>query len=198
MNDSAPNCTAFVGKKCIASGDLRHVVRKSKEMIDSDEHAQILIFDNTTSDIIEVDFRGAVNDVLRRISGSAGGLAQSVEPESRGPGRPKLGVIAREVTLLPRHWEWLASQSGGASVTLRRLVELARKENQGKDRLRQAREAAYRFLSAMAGDFPGFEEAARALFAGDGDRFMKIVKPWPRDVREHAVKLAARGFEVRR
>jgi uncharacterized protein len=194
MSEPTQDCTAFAGTKCVASGDLGHVVRKSKEMIDSDERAQVLIFDDTTSDIIEVDFRGTTDDVLRRITGSAGGAAQSVEPESRGPGRPKLGVIAREVTLLPRHWDWLASQPGGASVTLRRLVELARKENQGRDRQRQVREAAYRFLSAMAGDFPGFEEAARALFAGDGDRFMKIVKPWPRDVREHAVKLAEASF----
>lgn len=194
MSEPAQNCTAFAGTKCVASGDLGHVVRKSKEMINSDERAQVLIFDDTTSDIIEVDFRGTTDDVLRRITGSAGGGAQLVEPESRGPGRPKLGVIAREVTLLPRHWDWLASQPGGASVTLRRLVELARKENQGKDRQRQVREAAYRFLSAMAGDFPGFEEAARALFAGDGDQFMKIVTPWPRDVREHAVKLAGASF----
>jgi uncharacterized protein len=104
-------------------------------------------------------------------------------------------VVAREVTLLPRHWDWLAGQPGGASVTLRKLVEQARKDNEGKDRLRRAREAAYRFLSAMAGNLPGFEEAARALFAGDRDRFAAIVAPWPQDVREHAVKLAARGFD---
>ena len=109
MDRMALNFTAFVGTTCVASGDLRHVVRKSKEMIDSGENAQVLIFDDTTSDIIEVDFRGTVDDVLWRIAGSTGGVAQTVEPESRGPGRPKLGVIAREVTLLPRHWAWLAS-----------------------------------------------------------------------------------------
>ena len=108
---------------------------------------------------------------------------------------PELGVVAREVTLLPRHWDWLAGQPGGASVTLRKLVEQARKDNEGKDRLRRAREAAYRFLSAMAGNLPGFEEAARALFAGHRDRFAAVVAPWPQDVREHAVKLAARGFD---
>jgi uncharacterized protein len=188
MSDSAQNCTAFTGMKQIASGDLRLVALKSKAVIDSDDCAQVLIFDDTTADIIEVDFRGTPEEVLRRV-------ARPVEVESRGPGRPKLGVVAREVTLLPRHWDWLAGQPGGASVTLRKLVEQARKDNEGKDRLRRAREAAYRFLSAMAGNLPGFEEAARALFAGHRDRFAAIVAPWPQDVREHAVKLAARGFD---
>ncbi len=192
MSGPTQNCTAFAGTKRIASGDLGNVIRKSRELMDADERSQVLIFDDATSDIIEVDFRGTPEEVLRRLTGPAADLK---EAESRGPGRPKLGVIAREVTLLPRHWDWLASQPGGASVTLRRLVEQARKENQGKDRLRQAREAAYRFLSSMAGNFPGFEEAARALFAGNRDRFAEIVKPWPGDVRDHALQLAERSFD---
>ena len=109
----------------------------------------------------------------------------------RRPGRPKLGVVAREVTLLPRHWEWLNSQPGGASVALRKLVEEARRANSGKDRLRRAQEAAYRFMSTMAGNEPGFEEAARALFAGRQEPFEALVRGWPKDVREHAKKLAA-------
>ena len=191
MSDPPQNCTAFAGTKCIASGGLRQVALKSKAVIDADERMQILIFDDATSNIVEVDFRGSPEDVLRRISG-----AGSQDARNRGPGRPKLGVVAREVTLLPRHWDWLASQPGGASVTLRKLVEQARKDNRGKDRQRQAREAAYRFMSAVAGNLPGFEEAARALFAGERYRFEEIVKSWPDDVREHAVKLAAPGFGV--
>jgi hypothetical protein len=112
----------------------------------------------------------------------------------RGPGRPKLGVVAREVTLLPRHWEWLATQPGGASITLRRLVEHAKRASTGKDRVRRSQSAAYRFMSAMAGDEPGFEEATRALFAGNLDRFNTLVEGWPRDVRDHARRLATGAF----
>lgn len=124
---------------------------------------------------------------------------KAVAPEAvpRGPGRPKLGVVAREVTLLPRHWEWLNGQPGGASVALRKLVDEARRANDGKDRVRQAREAAYRFMSVMAGNERGFEEATRALFAGDRERFEEFVASWPADVRDHAKRLAAAAFEGR-
>ena len=92
----------------------------------------------------------------------------------RGRGRPKLGVVAREVTLLPRHWDWLNSQSGGASVALRKLVEAARLAGDDKDRTRHAQEAAYRFMTALAGNLPGYEEATRALYAADPARFDAI------------------------
>jgi hypothetical protein len=178
-------CTAFAGTRRIASGDLREVAVKAKAEMDRDRWAQVLIFDDVTSNLIEVDLRG--NEPV----------SEPVKPpeETRRPGRPKLGVVPREVTLLPRHWEWLASQPGGASVALRKLVEQARFANQGRDRRRRAQEAAYRFLSAMAGNAPGFEEAIRALFGGSKDRFNEIVEPWPVDVRDHAKKLAAVAFE---
>jgi hypothetical protein len=181
------HCTAFTGSKRIASGDLRQVALAAKAVWDRDKWAQVLIFDDVTSNLIEVDFRGSPEDVGRR-------LAEEVPAEPRRPGRPKLGVVAREVTLLPRHWDWLASQPGGASVALRKLVEQARVTNQGRDRRRRAQEAAYRFLSAMAGNEPGFEEATRALFAGKRERFDEMVEAWPEDVREHAKKLAAAAF----
>ena len=181
------HCTAFAGSKRIASGDLRHVALAAKAVWDRDKWAQVLIFDEVTSNLIEVDFRGSPEDVGRR-------LAEEGEAPPRRPGRPKLGVVAREVTLLPRHWDWLASQPGGASVALRKLVEQARLTNQGRDRRRRAQEAAYRFLSAMAGNEPGFEEATRALFAGKRERFDEMVEAWPEDVREHAKKLAAVAF----
>ena len=180
-------CTAFAGSKRIASGDLRQVALAAKAVWDREKWAQVLIFDDVTSNLIEVDFRGSPEDVGRR-------LAEEVPVEPRKPGRPKLGVVAREVTLLPRHWDWLASQPGGASVALRKLVEQARHTNQGRDRRRRAQEAAYRFLSAMAGNEPGFEEAIRALFGGKRDRFDEMVEAWPADVREHAKKLAAVAF----
>ncbi|MDB5750693.1 MAG: hypothetical protein JWP65_1114, partial [Ramlibacter sp.] len=106
----------------------------------------------------------------------------------------QLGVVAREVTLLPRHWDWLAAQPGGASVTLRRLVDEARRGAGGADAMRAARERAYRFLNAVAGNLPGFEEALRALFAGDAARFAEFAAAWPQDVREHAQAMAAGAF----
>src|SRR5690606_18915615 len=108
---------------------------------------------------------------------------------ARGRGRPKLGVIGREVTLLPRHWEWLDGQPGGASVTLRKLVEKAKRENAGADRCREGREAVYRFITVMAGNEPGYEEAVRTLFGTGVDRlkqFRKQTQAWPADVREFA------------
>jgi hypothetical protein len=103
-------------------------------------------------------------------------------------------VVAREITLLPRHWDWLAAQPGGASVALRRLVEDARKVSAGEDRRRAAQEATYRFMQAMAGDAPGFEDASRALFAGDVTRFEEQVARWADDVRDHALWLATDAF----
>src|SRR4029079_13633389 len=138
---------------------------KAKAAVDKGE--QVLIFDDTTSESIELDFRGSSEDLLRRLARPDSREVAAVSGAARGPGRPKLGVVAREVTLLPRHWEWLNAQPGGASVALRKLVEEARRSNEAKDRLRQAQEALYRFMSTVAGDEAGFEEASRALFAGD-------------------------------
>ena len=196
------HCTAFEGSRCVAAGELAQVVQKVKKILDRGECTPILIFDNSTSEPIEVDFRGTVKDVLARLPSRASAHETSTDPieaaatdptaaSPRGPGRPKLGVVAREVTLLPRHWEWLNRQPGGASVALRKLVEDARRTNAGKDRVRQSQDATYRFMSAMAGNNPGFEEAARALFAMDAKRFGQHMASWPADIRDHAKKLAA-------
>ena len=187
------HCIAFAGARRIAAGDLAEVGLKAKEAIDRGRE-QVLLFDAATSEPIDLDFRGTPADLLKRLARAAVPASVAAGPEHgapRGPGRPKLGVVAREVTLLPRHWEWLSGQPGGASVALRKLVEQARRDNDGRDRTRRAQESAYRFMSAMAGDRPGFEEATRALFAGDRARFARLVKPWPADVRDHAKKLAA-------
>lgn len=193
-------CTAFNGNQLIASGNLLKVARKAKEIIDLDDQASILIFSDDTSELVEVDFRGTAKDVLGRLKrataeGKSANLSSVTDqPSPRGPGRPKLGVVSREITLLPRHWDWLNRQPGGASVALRKLVEEARKVNSGKDRVRQSKEVTYRFMSAMAGDFPGFEEATRALFAGDSVRFNSLVDSWPIDIRDHARNLAEAAF----
>jgi hypothetical protein len=189
---------AFDGDRRVASGDLRKVARAAKETLDRRKDALVLVFDGMTSGPIEIDFRGTVDDVLTRLPDIATAPAageEAAQPAPRGPGRPKLGVVAREVTLLPRHWEWLAQQSGGASVALRRLVDEARRANKDKDRIRHAQEAAYRFMAAMAENKPHYEEVARALFAGDAGRFEAWTATWPADVRDHARRLAAAAFE---
>jgi uncharacterized protein len=187
---------AFEGDRCIASGDLRNVARAAKETLDRRKDAAVLVFDSASGPI-DIDFRGSVDDVLARLPDPDAPAAteDAAVAAPRGPGRPKLGVVAREVTLLPRHWEWLAQQSGGASVALRRLVDEARRANKDKDRIRQAREAAYRFIAAMGENKPHYEEVARALFAGDAERFQAWTAPWPADVRDHARRLAAAAFE---
>jgi hypothetical protein len=192
-------CTAFAGTRRIASGALRHVALVAQRMLQASGQqadAPVLIFDDRSSHQIEIDLRGSSADLLRRLAEAE----VAVKPEAdetgapaarKGPGRPRLGVVAREVTLLPRHWQWLNAQPGGASVALRRLVEEARRAYAGRDRRRAAQEAAYRFMSAMAGDAPGFEEATRALFAGDAAAFEEHTAAWPDDVRDHAALLAA-------
>ncbi len=190
------NCTAFYTDRCIASGRLAEVASKTKQVLDQDPQAGILIFDDHTGEQVEIDFRGTVDQVLERLDAQPD-KAEAHAPEKaarRGPGRPKLGVVSREVTLLPRHWAWLNSQPGGASVALRKLVEEARRVNHERDNVRAGQEAAYRFMSAMAGNRPGFEEAARALFAGDAEKFEQMITPWPADIRAHAVKLAQPAF----
>jgi uncharacterized protein len=185
------NCTAFEGSRQIASGDVAFVATKVKEVVDRGERAPVLIFDDDSSQLVEIDFRVTVEEVRARLRPVE---AAPVEAAPRRPGRPKLGVVAREITLLPRHWEWLATQPGGASVAIRKLVEQARGASQPQDRIRLARESAYRFMSAMAGNEPGFEEATRALFAGKRERFDQETDAWPADVRSHARKLAGAGF----
>ncbi|HEV3500466.1 MAG TPA: DUF2239 family protein [Bradyrhizobium sp.] len=187
---------AFEGDRCIASGGLREVVGAVKATLDRRRDASVLIFDGSTGAPIEVDFRGSITEVLARLPDIPGAhaAAEDTVRTPRGPGRPKLGVVAREVTLLPRHWEWLAQQSGGASVALRRLVDEARRSGEGRDSMRQAQEAGYRFMSVMAGNKPHYEDAIRALFAGDAARFEKSIAEWPADVRRHASRLAEAAF----
>jgi uncharacterized protein len=187
---------AFEGDRCIASGGVRDVVSAAKAALDRCKDASIQIFDGLTGGTIEIDFRGSIDDVLARLPETVGrsAPAEDAVPTPRGPGRPKLGVVAREVTLLPRHWEWLAQQPGGASVALRRLVDEARRTSEDGDRIRQAQEGAYRFMSVAAGNNPHYEDAIRALFAGDAARFEKLIAEWPADLRKHASLFAAGAF----
>lgn len=178
MADADTLCTAFDGDRRLAAGPLSDVARAVAAAPDP---AVVLIFADADARRVELDLRGSVNEILAR-------LPRPPAEAPKGPGRPKLGVVAREVTLLPRHWEWLAAQPGGASVALRRLVEAAQKDP--REQAKAAREAAYRFMSVMAGHRPGFEEASRALFAGDLTGFEAQAGGWPSDIRDYILSRA--------
>lgn len=186
-------CTAFAGHEMIAAGPVAEVALAVKKRQRVDPNLTVLVFDDESSAQVEIDWRGTADEVVARLRTQD---AEGAENKSSGPGRPKLGVVAREVTLLPRHWEWLAVQRGGASATLRRLIEEARKNDGGAELRRKAQDAAYKFMTALAGNLPRYEEALRAFFAGEQAAFEKAVAAWPRDVKEHAVKLATRAFTV--
>jgi hypothetical protein len=177
--------TVFAGFRRIASGPRDEVIAQLRARA---EDLPAFVFDDRTGDRLDLDLRGAAS--------SAAVQGGPDEHATRGVGRPKLGVVAREVTLLPRHWEWLGRQPGGASVALRRLIDEARRVHADRDAQRASREAAYRFMTVIAGDLPGFEEATRALFAGEHARFERLVGPWPEDVRLHLRKLAAMAWSA--
>src|SRR5437868_13008426 len=187
-----PHFTAFMGPQRLAAGPLAEVAIAVMQASLRPAVPPIIIFSDATGQPIDLDLRGSERDIIARLPQPAADV-EAEEMASAGPrgrGRPKLGVVAREVTLLPRHWEWLGTQPGGASVALRKLVEEARRANGDADRARAARDAAYRFMSVMAGNLAGFEEASRALFADDRRRFVGLIAGWPDDIRDHVVKLA--------
>jgi hypothetical protein len=183
--------TAFRGQRLLASGALADIARAIRRA-EPDDAQPVVIFSDASGRPIDLDLRGTEEEVLARLPPAAPAqIEEDAAPaEPRGRGRPKLGVVAREVTLLPRHWDWLSAQPGGASVALRKLVDAARRAKGDLDRARAARDAAYHFMSVMAGNRAGFEEAARALFADDRRRMAGLIADWPDDIRDHVVKLA--------
>lgn len=177
---------AFIGARLLCAGPLSKTALAAWRALAADPTAQALVFDDETGRVVDLDLRGGEAEVLSRLRE---GAPEAASPKRRG--RPKLGVSAREVTLLPRHWDWLATQRGGASATLRRLVEAAqRRQAEEGDGGRAAREAAYRFMAAMAGDRPGFEEATRALFARDRAGLERESAAWPEAIRDFALRRA--------
>ncbi|RDJ27217.1 DUF2239 family protein [Bosea caraganae] len=194
-------CTAFQDARRIAAGPLIDVALAVKAAMDAAPTASFLAFDDATGAVVDFDLRGTTAEIVARLAQRAEAARRANQSARRsegdgarqGRGRPKLGVVAREVTLLPRHWDWLASQPGGASQVLRRLVDEARRGDGGRSEARAAKEAAYAFMSAMAGNFEGFEEAVRALFADDRTGLVEHARTWPPDIRSHAEALMTRA-----
>ncbi len=190
--------TAFEEGSIVARGSLAEVVQEVKRRIGRADNSAILIFSDNTGNTMDFNFQGTGKDVLKRLEvfvGAAGEGPGKPDQESPGPGRPKLGVVSREVSLLPRQWEWLASQSGGASAVLRRLVDEARKKTSEGPSLKRIQERAYKFMSVMAGNLPGYEEAIRALYKKDRKAFATRIAEWPADIQGHARELAGPVFD---
>lgn len=180
--------TAFAGQRRLLSGTLAEVALAVKR---AGQAAPVVIFNDATGRSLDLDLRGSDSEIIARLPKPPPAEPEAeASDEPRGRGRPKLGVVAREVTLLPRHWEWLSAQPGGASVALRKLIDEVRRVSGDRDRLRAARDAAYHFMSTMAGNLANFEEASRALFADDRRRFAGLIADWPIDIRDHIVRLA--------
>ena len=175
--------SAFVSGTRVVTGTLDEVWQALSRIDIAGE--QVYVFDEAETRLVDPPLGATPPSVVP--PGPASAPAPAV-------GRPKLGVVAREVTLLPRHWEWLAQQPGGASAALRRLVEDARRSLAGEDARRLARERTFRFINAVAGNRHGFEEAVRRLYGDDQNAFAAQMAAWPLDVREYALALAAPAF----
>ena len=192
--------TAFAGTRLLGIGPLEQVVLLIKDRADQGETERLAFFDNETGQVLDLDLRGTPAETLARLAEhpALAPVAEEKVEKRSGPGRPKLGVVSREVSLLPRHWAWLGEQRGGASVTLRKLVDDARKRSEGRDRARKAKEAAHRFMWELAGNLPQFEEASRAFYANDTAAFGRLVTAWPEDIRRHLEWLVERAADLER
>ncbi|MDO9032552.1 MAG: DUF2239 family protein [Hydrogenophaga sp.] len=182
-------CTAFLGHRRLANGSYAEVDQALRALDLS--AGGLMVFDDASGALVDHPWPAGYAPAQ-----PAGGPPDESEAATVAPGvgRPRLGVVAREVTLLPRHWAWLAQQRGGASAALRRLVEEARRSQGDQDAQRLAKERVYRFMSAIGGGLPGFEEASRALFAQDAGAFAHRTAHWPVDVRDHLAWLARDAF----
>ncbi|WP_353471727.1 DUF2239 family protein [Salipiger sp. H15] len=195
--------TAFRGHDLLIRGGSLEVALAVRDAMAGDPSAQVLVFDDANGRVVDLDLRGDEDEIAARLAAplpSPRGRYRSPDVEApedeaatKGRGRPRLGVVSREVTLLPRHWDWLAAQRGGASATLRRLVDEARRAEGDAAQRKAGQEAAYAFLQAIAGDLPGYEEAVRALFAGDRAGLEQRLADWPEAIRSHALRLAFGG-----
>jgi uncharacterized protein len=193
MEQDSHQFVGFVGTQLVGRGSLAEVALAAKRCLDRGATDRIAVFDDSSGRAIDVELTGSADQVAARVAQHPALVSE--RNARRGPGRPRLGVVSREVSLLPRHWDWLAEQRGGASAALRRLVDAASKANASQDAVRLAIEAAHRFMWDMAGNLPGFEEASRALFAQDFDAFEQRSSSWPQGIREQLHRYVVRATD---
>jgi hypothetical protein len=189
--DTSSLYTAFEGHKLFFKGTLSEVVLKIKHQMGKAENTSILIFSDATGKVIDFNFQGSKTDVEKRLEVF---VTKNSVDENTGPGRPKLGVVSREVSLLPKHWEWLATQAGGASTTLRKLVDEAQKKSLTGHSTKNILEATHKFMSTLGGDLQGYEEALRALYRKDQKMFLSQIEDWPRDLQKHLIEISKKVF----
>lgn len=181
--------TVFAGTRLVVTGPLETMLRETKTFLDAHEDQAVLIFEDDTGRQVDFDFAGSADEVVLR----------ELPPElPAGRGRPKLGVVSREISLLPRHWDWLEAQPNGISAAIRRLVEEASKREPEKERARRAIDATSRIMTALVGDRPGYEEATRALFDHDEERFTSFTRRWPKEFRAYLERLTSQPFAALR
>ena len=186
--------TAFEVEKIFCSGPKIEVILAMKNELSKSPNKRFLCFEDTSGQQIDFDISGTKEEIIQRLSTHTITAPEPISADENKAidkklGRPKLGVVPKEVTLLPRHWLWLGAQSGGASATIRRLVEQASKANSGENKRKKCQESAYRFLSAVAGNYPNYEEVLRAIFRDDEKMISNLTSEWPKDIVTYAQKL---------
>ncbi len=191
--DDAERYVAFLGDRWLARGALAEVALAVFQHAPGQDSDAVLVLDESTGRPVDLNVSGSEQDVRARY-GMPPDDDSAPALKRRRRGRPRLGVVGREVTLLPRHWAWLDDQRGGASATLRRLVDRARKDLGGADRRNQAQDRTHRLMTVLAGERQGYEEACRALYGGEEARFNEYIRVWPRDIREVIQNSSAEAF----
>lgn len=181
--------TAFEEFKIVSQGTLDDVAISVKHRLKEQGSSNILIFSDSTGRQIDLDLSGTDKQVLDRLKVFT---TSSVQTQS-GAGRPKLGVLPREISLLPSHWEWLLNQEGGSSAVIRNLID-EKMKTQLIHKNKIAQERTYKFLSAHAGNLPSFEDAVRFLYRKDKKKFMDQISGWPKDVLKYTLSLSSDAF----
>lgn len=185
----------FLGATRITQGARGDVIRTLLSQTQGEDVPPYLVFRVKDGQRVDINLASAAEAANPQRTRAPVPAAGAPVGSQKARGRPRLGVVGREVTLFPRHWEWLDRQRGGASAALRRIIDADRKLHADEDQVRQAQDATHRFMYAMAGNLAGFEEAMRALYAGDKVSFAHQIRSWPDDIRDTTLDFARDAFQ---
>lgn len=173
--------TAFRGDTRIITDSLFNValaLQKQSEM-------NVLVFNDQTGQQIDLDLSGSEDDLKQRYT--------EVEYVKK-VGRPKLGVISREITLQQKHWNWLDQQSSSASAVIRKLIDKELNDPSSESNIMLAKQAIDHFMLAMLGNMPNYEEATRALYQGNKSHFLALIHNYPKDLKVYLELKAQTAF----